>query len=506
MPKLFKFDLFEKKYARQFQSKVEEMVRRKIYLGRAVQVFIVAILYKQGKSSSYLAINHLSDRTPQELKIMMMITSMLELSDSKSGDEKRYLKGGDKMSDGILLVDDEDIERELEAIRNHSSESGYKMMAEELGFEVPGKLRTRRDIEESGQKKLHLDDLTPYSDDKQAEDKGERIEEEKTKKSPTFFSRVVNLLPAKLAKFLATISNFNLHDYIIKNRIFEGDALSRVNESGFSDGRPIPPDEVHIDHRESNCFFPPRDQGFCASCYAFAAVALHEWAHCKATGELVAFSEQYILDCGSTFSNLIKGCQGGATGRVGEFIDTYGLELRDNYPYIARSYPCPYSSGTPTKEMGFMRISYHGPQTGEFSTAKIDFYLQYSPILIGMKVNSKFTAYKGGVDFSEGCDEKFGAHAVLIVGSGIQGGEPYWIARNSFSPEWGENGYFKLSKKANCFFPDKGFLSRPIFKPKREENYNRDYNGSRIESQRQIYKIFEHELKYGPNTNRVFRR
>lgn len=472
MPKLFRFELFEEKYARIYWSPLEMMARRKIYLGRAVQVFIVAILYKQRKTDSYIAINQFSDRTSNELKIMLMLTSKLELSDSKRFDKKQYSTNEGGEDD--ILVDIGDLEREIEEIRLNDSKSDYKYLAEELGVEVPGKPRTKRDTED--RKSLRLDDLAAH--DKQQDDgKGNH-------KWPTFFGRVVNFFSKKWESIVKRASNFHLLDYINENKILEGSSVKEP-DSRTQIGSKLP-DEVYIDHRDSNCFFPPRDQGFCASCYAFAAIALHEWAQCKATGELIAFSEQYIVDCGSSFHHNLQGCQGGSLARIGEFINNFGLELRDNYPYMGKSYQCPYSAGASRKEIGFIRISYYGPETREFTPDKIDLFLKISPILIGIKTNSLFISYAGGIDLAQDCEGGIGTHAVLIVGSGRQDGEEYWLIRNSYSSDWGEEGYYKLNKRADCFLPERGYLSVPIFMTDPKENLNPDYNGSEIKNQRQI--------------------
>lgn len=42
--------------------------------------------------------------------------------------------------------------------------------------------------------------------------------------------------------------------------------------------------------------------------------------------------------------------------------------------------------------------------------------------------------------YSEGLN-----HAMVLVGFDIRGSSPFWILRNSWGPDWGENGYLRLS-------------------------------------------------------------
>jgi C1A family cysteine protease len=35
-------------------------------------------------------------------------------------------------------------------------------------------------------------------------------------------------------------------------------------------------------------------------------------------------------------------------------------------------------------------------------------------------------------------------HAVVLVGYNNDHNPPYWVAKNSYGPEWGDNGFFKV--------------------------------------------------------------
>jgi hypothetical protein len=57
-------------------------------------------------------------------------------------------------------------------------------------------------------------------------------------------------------------------------------------------------------------------------------------------------------------------------------------------------------------------------------------------------------------------------HAVLAVGYGVENGVPYWLIKNSWGADWGDNGYFKMEMGKNMCGEYSYTLSDPLIKHK----------------------------------------
>ena len=65
---------------------------------------------------------------------------------------------------------------------------------------------------------------------------------------------------------------------------------------------------------------------------------------------------------------------------------------------------------------------------------------------VAVAVNSRssdFFFYKSGIISSSKCGTQVN-HAVLLIGYGSEGGQDYWILKNSFGASWGEMGFFRI--------------------------------------------------------------
>jgi len=58
-------------------------------------------------------------------------------------------------------------------------------------------------------------------------------------------------------------------------------------------------------------------------------------------------------------------------------------------------------------------------------------------------VYADFPQYKSGV-YKHTTGSALGGHAIKILGYGTEGGDKYWLVANSWNPDWGAAGFFKI--------------------------------------------------------------
>ncbi|KAL6507140.1 hypothetical protein OROHE_022039 [Orobanche hederae] len=199
------------------------------------------------------------------------------------------------------------------------------------------------------------------------------------------------------------------------------------------------------DWRTTGIVSPVKNQGHCGSCWTFSTTGALEAAYAQAFGKGISLSEQQLVDCAGTFNNF--GCNGGLPSQAFEYIKyNGGLETEDAYPYTGKDGVCKYSS----ENVGVQVLDSVNITLGAEDELKHAVAFA-RPVSVAFEVVNGFRAYKGGVYTSTKCGSSplDVNHAVLAVGYGIENGIPYWLIKNSWGAEWGDNGYFKMEMGKN---------------------------------------------------------
>ena len=198
-----------------------------------------------------------------------------------------------------------------------------------------------------------------------------------------------------------------------------------------------------------NYVSPIRNQGQCGSCYSFASMAMLESRLRIATGNKlqVVLSPQDVVSC----SEYAQGCEGGFPYLIaGKYAEDFGVVEESCFPYLGEDSPCKKESGC----LRYYSTNYYyvGGFYGACNEPEMRLELvNNGPVAIGFEVYKDFVNYKGGIYHHTTLLDKFNPweitnHAVLVVGYGTENGVAYWIVKNSWGEEWGEEGYFRIRR------------------------------------------------------------
>lgn len=181
-----------------------------------------------------------------------------------------------------------------------------------------------------------------------------------------------------------------------------------------------------------------KDQGYCGSCWAFSATEQIE-SDAIRIGLLTtsdALSPEQIVQC----DTVDDGCDGGNTETAFEYVkNAGGLETDEVYPYT--SY---YDvTGNCVSNSADYVVTVDDYYSLSDEDSMISHIFSTGPISVCLDASS-WSSYVSGIITTCGMDVD---HCVQAVGINMD--EGYWIVRNSWGTEWGNEGYIWLASGSN---------------------------------------------------------
>jgi len=230
---------------------------------------------------------------------------------------------------------------------------------------------------------------------------------------------------------------------------------SPVVTSDFqTSGRQMCSNSTNCDYSELGAVSPVKDQGQCGSCWAFSATQAVETAWYLNGNTLPILAPQELVDC----DKVDGGCNGGDTPTAYEFIISEGgMESEVEYPYTAKDGKCSFSSSKVVASIS--NYSWAIPPCSGLKNQKCNnqdeaslwnFVQHQGPVSICVDAEP-WQTYTGGIFSGSNCQHSYYSldHCVHLTGFGVDNGQKYWLVKNSWGTDWGEEGYIRLAYGQN---------------------------------------------------------
>lgn len=193
-----------------------------------------------------------------------------------------------------------------------------------------------------------------------------------------------------------------------------------------------------------------KNQGGCGSCWAFAATAVMEAHVAKNTKQQFDLAEQELVNCMPNERSCggDGGCEGATSELAFDYVKNNGMVAEPDLSYKASDGKCKLDRDGPRFKGSVATIS-------NFTTTPSNKYwplmraiAEEGPMTISVDA-AGWSSYHSGIfdpDLPSGSNIDID-HAVVLVGYGEENGEKYWLVRNSWGPNWGEDGHIRIKRE-----------------------------------------------------------
>jgi C1A family cysteine protease len=149
-------------------------------------------------------------------------------------------------------------------------------------------------------------------------------------------------------------------------------------------------------------------------------------------------SEQQLVSCDTQNG----GCNGGTKELAFGYYSNHGPMSENAYPYVAMDTTCQYDANSAWN----IHTDSSSPATYVTFDDLNSMYAALQKTVLSVSICASSTAfhtYSSGIFNDPTCGDQHN-HATNVVGYGTVGTTNYWLMRNSWGTDWGEQGYMRL--------------------------------------------------------------
>jgi len=209
---------------------------------------------------------------------------------------------------------------------------------------------------------------------------------------------------------------------------------------------PIPKKFSWRDINGTDFTTPVKNQEPCPSCEAYAL--------CSALETMVQYKVGYNFGCDLSEAHLFF-CSGGTckwgvnVSHAADYLVKYGVPDEGCFPDPQRKTDADCNMTLPDWQNRTVKIKEWGWVENDMDSIKRAL-IEHGPLVICIFIWNDFMHYHGGI-YKHRWGRLVGGHLVTLFGYDDE--QQYWLVKNSWGTNWGEDGWFRMAYDANMLIP-----------------------------------------------------